>query len=225
MMTASVLCTSSVEESRAIDGYFTDIAAYIKTITPPAYPFPIDQALAGRGRPVFEATCARCHGTYGETPTYPNRLLSTLEVGTDPLLASGTAQFGKPFVDWFASSFYGELSRLAPEQGYVAPPLDGIWATAPFLHNGSVPTLAVLLDSSQRPRYWTRSFVTTDYDTSGVGWNFDVVGHGKDAEQDPRTKADIYDTTRLGYSNAGHTFGDALTPEDRAAVIEYLKTL
>ena len=225
MMTASILCTSSLAESQAIDAYFADIRAYIMSIAPPKYPFPIDQALAARGRPVFETTCARCHGTYGDSPTYPNRLLTTLEIGTDPLLASGTAEFAGPFTKWFKDSFFGDIARLEPQQGYIAPPLDGIWATAPFLHNGSVPTITQLLDSAQRPKFWTRSFKSTDFDQVGLGWNHRALDHGKKAETDPSTQRDLYDTTQLGYSNAGHTFGDALTPEDRTAVIEYLKTL
>lgn len=225
MMTASILCTSSVEESRAIDAYFADIRTWIASITPPAYPFPVDKALAGRGRPVFEATCSRCHGTYGAGSTYPNRLISTEEIGTDPVLASGAAQFGAPFVDWYKKSFFGEIARLEPQKGYVAPPLDGIWATAPYLHNGSVPTLAALLDSKTRPTYWTRTFDSTKYDPAAVGWLFTKVDHGKDAETDDSAKKALYDTTRIGYANAGHTFGDVLSDTDRAAVLEYLKTL
>ncbi len=225
MMTASILCTSSVEESLAIDAYFTDIRTWIANLDAPAYPFPIDRGLADRGRPVFDATCSRCHGTYGDGGSYPNRVISTEEIGTDPILASGTAQFAGPFVDWYKNSFFGELSRLEPQKGYVAPPLDGIWATAPYLHNGSVPTIAALLDSTQRPKYWTRSFDSKAYDPVTVGWLFTALDHGKDAETDDKTKRALYDTTRLGYANAGHTFGDALTPDDRAAVIEYLKTL
>jgi mono/diheme cytochrome c family protein len=225
MMTASVLCTSSVEESRAIDAYFADIRSWIASLDAPAYPFPVNRPLADRGRGVFDATCSRCHGTYGDGGQYPNRLISNEEIGTDPVLASGTAQFAGPFVDWFKTSFFGEISRLEPKKGYVAPPLDGIWATAPYLHNGSVPTIAALLDSTQRPTYWTRSFDSTKYDPASVGWLFDSLDHGKDAETEPKTKRDLYDTTRPGYSNAGHTFGDALSAEDRKAVIEYLKTL
>ncbi len=225
MMTASILCTSSVEESTAIDAYFADIRAYIMSIEPPRYPFAIDTALAERGRPVFEQTCSRCHGTYGASPTYPNRFLGVQEIGTDPVLASGTVEFAKPFTEWFGKSFFGQLARLEPRQGYIAPPLDGIWATAPFLHNGSVPTVGALLDSTQRPKYWTRTFVSTDFDQANLGFNIRVLDHGKKAETDPGTQRDLYDTTTVGYSNAGHTFGDALTPSDRAAVIEYLKTL
>jgi len=225
MMTASILCTSSVEESQAIDAYFADVRAYIASIEPPKYPFPIDKALADKGKPVFEATCAKCHGTYGESPRYPNRLVVLQEIGTDPILASGTAQFGPPFVKWYKDSFFGELSRLDPQAGYVAPPLDGIWATAPYLHNGSVPTIAALLDSTTRPTYWTRDFDSSSYDPKTLGWIHQRLDHGKAGEPDETKKSEIYDTTRLGYSNAGHTFGDKLTPDDRAAVIEYLKTL
>ncbi|MBX3187266.1 MAG: c-type cytochrome [Labilithrix sp.] len=225
MMTASILCTSSVEESRAIDAYFADIRAYIMSIEPPKFPFPIDQGLADRGRPVFEATCSRCHGTYGPGGSYPNKLVTLPEIGTDPVLASGTAQFGPPFVEWYKNSFFGEIARLEPKEGYVAPPLDGIWATAPYLHNGSIPTIAALLDSTQRPRYWTRTFDSKAYDAAAVGWIYTPLDHGKEGEADPTMKAALYDTTKLGYANAGHTFGDALSAEDRAAVIEYLKTL
>ncbi|MBX3261910.1 MAG: hypothetical protein KF782_19655 [Labilithrix sp.] len=225
MMTASVLCTSSVEESRAIDAYFPDVRAYIASIEPPKYPWPIDQARASLGRAVFESACSRCHGTYGAAPTYPNRLVTLPEIGTDPVLASGTAQFGPPFVAWFGDSFFGEIARLEPKEGYVAPPLDGVWATAPYLHNGSVPTVEALLDSSKRPAYWTRSFDSKDYDQAALGWKHRALARGKGGEANAAAKKSIYDTTLPGYGNGGHLFGDALSADDRAAVIEYLKTL
>ena len=111
MMAASLLCSSSVEESRAIDAHFPDIEAWITSIVPPAYAFPIDAALAKKGRGVFEATCTRCHGTYGDPATYPNKLIPLDEIGTDAVLASDQAQFGAPFVAWLKSSFFGEVSR------------------------------------------------------------------------------------------------------------------
>ncbi len=225
MMTASILCTSSVEESRTIDAYFPDVRAYIASIEPPKYPWPIDQARAGRGQTVFESTCSRCHGTYGPSATYPNRLLPVAEIGTDPVLASGTAQFADAYVDWFGKSFFGEVARFEPQQGYVAPPLDGIWATAPFLHNGSIPTIEALLDSSKRPTYWLRSFDSTAYDQAALGWKHTSLARGKAEEANPTSKKAIYDTTLPGYGNGGHLYGDPLSPDDRAAVIEYLKTL
>ena len=107
----------------------------------------------------------------------------------------------------------------------MAPPLDGIWATAPYLHNGSVPTVELLLDSQSRPTYWTRSYDSTDYTTDALGWNFQVLEYGHEGESDPVERKKIYDTTLEGYGNGGHVFGDHLSSEDRALVLEYLKTL
>jgi mono/diheme cytochrome c family protein len=225
MMTASTLCTDSVAAAEQIDAYFPDIEAYIESITPPKYPFPIDAPLAAQGEQVFASTCAPCHGTYGATGAYPNLLIAATDVGTDPTLAVGVSQFAGRFVNWFNSSYYGKIASLEPQPGYIAPPLDGIWATAPYLHNGSVPTIHALLDSASRPRYWTRTFSSTDYDQTNVGWNFTAVATGQAGETDASVKKTIYDTTQPGASNAGHTFGDVLSSSDRAAVIEYLKTL
>jgi mono/diheme cytochrome c family protein len=225
MMTASTLCTDSVAEAESIDAYFPDVAAYIASIKAPKYPFPIDQALADKGKPIFEQTCAKCHGTYGEGGSYPNLLIAADDVGTDSLLLLGSSQFADIYVKWFNESFYGKVSKLEPQDGYVAPPLDGIWATAPYLHNGSVPTIAALLESGTRPKFWTRSFESTDLDQAAVGWKFTSLAAGQDAEPTASKRVLIYDTTKPGYGNGGHVFGDALSPADRSAVIEYLKTL
>jgi cytochrome c5 len=226
MMTASALCTDAVSEAQAIDAYFPDVRAFIESIAPPKWPFDApDAQRVARGGQVFAAHCAQCHGTYGPDESYPNLVIPVDEVGTDPTLAVGAAGYAARFVNWFNSSFYGEIARYAPARGYIAPPLDGIWATAPFLHNGSVPTIEALLDSSQRPRYWTRSHQSTDYDRAALGWNFTPLDHGQDGEPNADRKRQIYDTTLPGYSNVGHTFGDSLSEDERSAVLEYLKTL
>ncbi|HET9989109.1 MAG TPA: c-type cytochrome, partial [Kofleriaceae bacterium] len=220
MMAASLLCTDSVEEAQKIDAAFVDVRAWIETLDAPKWPYTIDGDLAAKGQTVFEATCARCHGTYGDGGSYPNELVPLADVGTDPLLANGSTQFAARFVTWFDSSFWGDISRLEPQPGYIAPPLDGIWASAPYFHNGSVPTLDAILDSSKRPAAWKRSFNSNDYDATAVGWQFAVApGHAEQA--DPR----VYDTAEQGYGNGGHVFGDGLAATDRAAVLEYLKTL
>lgn len=223
MMATSTVCTDTVEEAERLAESFPDVRAYIASLEAPDWPWDVDTSLASRGRIVYEETCARCHGD--ETEDYPNELVDLDEVATDPLLAEGSSYFSPPLVDWFSRSFYGRGARLVLARGYVAPPLDGVWATAPYLHNGSVPTLAALLESSTRPTYWTRTHDSTDYDQATLGWRFTELDHGQSAEEDERMRTRIYDTTQLGYSNQGHTFGDELTADERLALLEYLKTL
>ncbi|HEU0031392.1 MAG TPA: hypothetical protein VFQ53_12225 [Kofleriaceae bacterium] len=222
MMTASTLCVDTVEEAEAIDAYFPDVRAFLLTLQPPAWTGPLDAAKVAAGKPIFEQHCARCHGTYGDTDTYPNLIVGLDEIGTDDTMARGAGQFADLYIDWFNTSFYGELSELAPAPGYIAPPLDGIWATAPYLHNGSVPTLRALLDSSTRPAFFVAS---QTYDRDAVGWQYATLTEGQAGLHPGYREADIYDTTLLGYGNGGHTFGDALTPAEHDALIEYLKTL
>ena len=222
MMTATTLCTDSVEEAEQIDSYFPDVQAFIYSLEPPEYPFEINTQLADKGKPVFERSCSGCHGTYGSDPSYPNLIVALDEVGTDPELALSATQRADRFIKWFNRSFYGRRARAAPAPGYYAPPLDGVWATAPYLHNGSVPTLETLLDSARRPTKWARSFDSTDYDEKALGWRYTEPSVDP---QDPEEKNRIYDTTRLGYSNLGHLYGDELTAQEREAVVEYLKTL
>ncbi|MDB4956850.1 MAG: uncharacterized protein JWO36_4419 [Myxococcales bacterium] len=225
MMTASLLCTESIAEAQLIDAAFVDVRAWIETMMPPVWPFAINGDLAARGKTVFHANCASCHGTYGEGGVYPNEVVPVGDVMTDSTLALGASQFADAYVQWFKASFWGQMSRLEPQPGYIAPPLDGIWATAPYFHNGSVPTLAAVLDSTRRPTYWTRTFDSGDYDQAGVGWNITAVDHGQAQEPTHAAKIKIYDTTLYGYGNGGHLYGDGLTADERTAVLEYLKTL
>ncbi len=222
MMTASTLCTDTVEEAKQIDSYFPDVQAFIYSLKAPKYPYDIDRKLAEKGQPLFEQNCSGCHGTYGDNPTYPNLIVALEEVGTDPELAISATRKEDRFIKWFNGSFYGRRATAAPAPGYYAPPLDGIWATAPYLHNGSVPTIAALLNSAVRPELWARTFDSTDYDQRALGWRFTEP---KSVPEGREARARVYDTRRFGYSNQGHTFGDELSPAERDAIIEYLKTL
>jgi mono/diheme cytochrome c family protein len=228
MMTTSTLCVDGRSEAEAIDKTFGDVRAWITSLEAPrwnpAFGGEIDPVLAAEGKDLFVATCQRCHGTYGDDDAverYPNRWVPAEEVGTDPAVALGAAHAATRFVTWFNESFYGETAHLDPKPGYVPPPLDGIWATGPFLHNGSVPTLATLLDASKRPRYWRR---TSAWNAAELGLGYTTVEVGHD-QITTNAKRFVYDTTLLGHGNGGHTYGDRLTPEQRTALLEYLKTL
>jgi len=220
IMASSLLTLRDADEAKQIDERFVDVLAYLRTIEPPPYPKPIDIKLARRGREIFQRRCAKCHGTYGADETYPNLLIGLDEIGTDPALAESAVRTYRPQIDrynqsWFTSGKHG--AKLVPRLSYVAPPLDGVWATAPYLHNGSVPTLEALLNSPRRPMRWRRSFDTSDYDFDRVGWRYAEAPRGGSPL--------IYDTTRPGLGNQGHTYGDTLSDDDRAALIEYLKSL
>lgn len=227
MMAASMLCSDSLEELDAIDQYAPDIRAYISSLDSPDYPFAIDTKVAAAGEELFTQNCSVCHGTYGNDSahSYPAALVPLEVVQTDGMLVEFMHGDGVPYLDWFNRSFLGELSLAAPGPGYVAPPLDGIWATAPFLHNGSVPSINLVLDSPGRPDYWQHTVSDTSdpgsYDQTNLGWAYEELS----ADAAANAGKALYNTQLPGYSNTGHRFGDHLAAEERAAVIEYLKTL
>ncbi|MBX3400272.1 MAG: c-type cytochrome [Gemmataceae bacterium] len=205
---------------------FRDIQAYLLSLEPPKYPFPINAKLAARGQTVFESNCAKCHGSYGEHATYPNKIVPLDEIGTD---RTRFDNIGVKFGEAYAASWFAKESPPRPIRataGYQAPPLDGVWATAPYFHNGSVPTLEGVLNSHTRPKRFTRSFRTNeeDYDKDHVGWKVTEVEPAA-RKLSPYERRKIYDTTERGRGNAGHTYGDDLSADDRRALIEYLKTL
>ena len=220
MMLKSLVCTDDLEEARTIDDWFTHVRAFIATLQPPRWPYAVDASLAaaGEGRP------ASCHGTYGEDWTYPNLVVPLEQVGTDPAYALQAVE-AERFIRWFNASFYGRGAEARPARGYVAPPLDAVWATAPYLHNDSVPSIAALLDSRLRPTFWRHQTEPREYDAAALGWRYEALEHGKDGAADGEAARRIYDTTRHGYGNGGHLFGDALGEDERRALLEYLKTL
>jgi hypothetical protein len=220
-----LLGEKSLHELKKLEPTFRDIQAYLKSIKPLRYPFATNEQSAARGRLIFEKNCSSCHGTYGSGGSYPNRIVELKVVGTDPARALGLSD---RLVAHFNSTWFGEEYPVDEElEGYQAPPLDGIWATAPYLHNGSVPTLAALLQSSKRPARFRRH-PSTDfehYDTVQVGWKFEPVSETSPPEAPPWEARFIFDTSRFGLSNAGHSFGDKLSDVERYDLIEYLKTL
>jgi mono/diheme cytochrome c family protein len=228
MMFASSLCTDDAAEVAEHLEEFADIEAYLASIEPPPYPWPVDEALAAEGQAIFECDCSGCHGTYDDDPaaeTYPNLLIPIEVVGTDDTFVGGGGGL-EVMADWFNDSWYGTLGEIVdPFVGYSAPPLDGIWATAPFFHNGSVPNIALVLDSEARPAQWKRiDYDSTNYDQTALGWPWLDPGYDQDAAPAAERKY-LYDTSKPGHRATGHTFGDHLTSQERAAVVEYLKTI
>jgi mono/diheme cytochrome c family protein len=108
-------------------------------------------------------------------------------------------------------------SPLPPKGAYEAKVLQGIWATAPYLHNGSVPTLAELL---KPPAARVTQFkVGNAYDTVNVGLAVEQTQFNATI-----TTTDC-DHLNSGNSNCGHPYGTQLSDPDKRALLEYLKTL
>ena len=224
MLLASMLCVESVEEFREVDAYAADIRAYLTSLKAPDYPFEIDAELAQAGAAIYEAECAACHGG-GKGGSYTNRVYPLEEVGTDPAYALAATDGSRDrFYDWIASSPYGDSDSAAPAAGYIAPPLDGIWATAPYLHNGSVPNLATLLRPDERPAFW-HHLSPREYDKANVGWHHERLDEAQAEVENSANRRKLYDTTLNGYGNGGHRFGEDLFPAEVKQLLEYLKML
>lgn len=260
----------------------------IVALKPPPWPrdvFPIDDALAARGRPLFEANCGGCHMEHPSTTVLDAWATSVQAVGTDPRMAKNAASrqvdsgilsgslVPRPIgarlpnpaqaTDVLANSVVGSLlagtlrgeagiqrailsdlqkvgrdqevdvvekARFlgdnlkdlfrtppnAPPGAYESRVLHGIWATAPYLHNGSVPNLWELL-TPPKDRKATFMVGSRLFDPKNVGYATD---------QSPfKSGSFVADPANAnGNGNGGHDYGTTLSEADRWAIIEYLKT-
>jgi len=181
-------------------------------IRAPRYPFTIDQPAAGRGAALYRARCASCH----DGPESDARLHAPEAVGTEPnrarLFTQAQAERLNTFLAELEIPGYRPLDvpGIRGTQKYWAPRLAGVWARAPYLHNGSVRTILELLTPpGARAKSFRRG--SQRYDTGALGY----VDEG----------AYVLDTTAQGNSNAGHDYGTDLSSAQKLELIEYLKTL
>lgn len=204
---------------------------FIGQLPPPLYPFGIDAAAADRGREIFAKNCAACHREYNDN------VYKVDVIGTDPnrsrvLNPDGLALFLRYFVasvpaDYEATDARGArykpsamaesdilYDRTKPEdQGYVTNALEGLWARAPYLHNGSVPTVYHVLVPSSRPAKFVRGVVS--YDKQNIGFDWEPAK--LDAYRAAHPTAAILDTSWDGESRLGHDTN--LTIDDQGHVV------
>ncbi|WP_407530469.1 hypothetical protein [Methylobacterium oryzisoli] len=195
------------------------VANFLHELPPSPYPFNVDITRAGRGEALFREHCAICHKPnndalyqYREIGTDMNRAAVLNDAALDLLMTGFAASCHNPDFRYTLPSgqtvepcrMQGEAvikRRTTPDrQGYITNVLDGIWARAPYLHNGSVPTLYHLLVPSSRPAQFLRG--STEYDQDHVGFAWELPGVGQAADTSPTLM--IYDTSRAGHSNSGH---------------------
>ena len=211
-------------------GAMTDVMRYLDAhASRPPYPGSVHADLAARGAQVYAARCEGCHGRYVESPTgpelaaFPNRLVPLANIGTDP----GRITYTQPEVlERFAASTFGRYIDAKAATGYVAPILTGVWATAPYLHNGSVPTLWHLLHPEQRPRRFMVGGHRLDLERVGIAGELRGQDWRYPQGYAPWSQPQLFDTTLPGHRNSGHAKQVArLDEEERRAVLEYLKRL
>jgi mono/diheme cytochrome c family protein len=186
------------------------VARWLQDLPPPRYPFAIDAALAARGGAIYRAEgCPICHDV-GADKGVVGEVTKLAEIGTDPdRLIGFTERLARDFLT-VGAGYEWQFKNYRKSDGYANSPLDGIWARAPYLHNGSVPTLWDLLSpAGQRPPRFGRG--CDRFDESKVGHRC----------EGPFS----FDTTLAGNGNQGHAYGTSLDDDARRALVEYLKTL
>ncbi len=196
------------------------VAEWALTLPPPEYPFSIDTELAQRGQAPYATYCQDCHADHRfrdgiSTGTKVGTVEPIDKVGTDPYrLNSYTYEFASNQYTLYPDSKY-QLNKFRKTNGYANQPLDGVWARAPYLHNGSVPTLRDLLNAPEdRPVKFYRGYDVFDQDR---------VGFVHDVGMENGTEYWEFDTTLPGNSNSGHVYGVYLSDEEKDAIVEYLK--
>jgi hypothetical protein len=170
-----------------------------------------------RGQQLYLRYCFRCHDFSGPDV---GKVVPLIEIGTDPgrwqSYTPKLAKIQKKYGDGYDWGWH----HFAKTDGYANQPLDGIWARAPYLHNGAVPTLWHLLQPQQdRPKSFFIGHGV--YDAENVGFRLD-------AEQVGTRKSFQFDTEQNGNSNSGHSgekYGTELPDDAKRDLIEYLKTL
>jgi hypothetical protein len=202
---------------------------WLLQLQPPKFQslFPVDAALAAAGEPIYRERCADCHDFGGKQI---GRVLPLTDeawgagqfpaarrpLHTDPWRAGMWRPEDAAAYNDYAKGYPWSFSHFRSTGGYLNVPLDGVWIRAPYLHNGSVPNLAEMLAPPEKrtPVFYRGSDV---YDPERMGF----VSGGEEA----MSKGFRFDTAEPGNSNQGHLWGTDLTPEQKRALLEYLKTL
>jgi hypothetical protein len=181
----------------------------------PRFPFAIDDALATRGGAVYRQHCASCHDWQGK---YIGETVPIDKIGTDRhRLDSYTIELAANQSTLGAGEWW-RFRHFRKTDGYVCMPLDGLWARAPYLHNGSVPTLNDLLKKPlDRPKDFFRG--DDEFDPVNVGFRSD-----RKRSDDGRLLFP-FNTAESGNGKAGHDYGTGLNDDEKKALVEYLKTL
>ncbi|MEO1016637.1 MAG: cytochrome c [Pseudomonadota bacterium] len=191
------------------------IERFLRALPAPPSPHAPNTGAANRGQILFSEYCAECHSSNGE------RTLTVIpinEIGTDPHRLAMWTDEARDAYNAYDEGYDWGFSHFQNVEGYIAEPLDGLWLNGPFLHNGSVPTLAdLLMAPEERPATFLRGLDILDSEHGGF------LAPPCDP-QNPPAKGFCYDTSLPGNSNDGHSWGTDLDVDQKADLLAYLMT-
>jgi mono/diheme cytochrome c family protein len=236
----SVLIDSALglqaENSAFFRERMADLEQWLREVPPPEYPLPIDAVLAAEGEQLFEQHCAVCHATGRD-----NRMGTVIpieEVRTDAERTHAWTLEAANAANRKVLEFDVQRTPMSkPERpGYIALQLDGLWLRAPYLHNGSVPTVRALLEPPEcRPKTFYRGFDVLDQQHVGfVSRRCETIppppGAGCPVAElqsgcMPEDAGWRYDSAQGGNGNGGHLYGTSLGADEKTALVEFLKQL
>jgi hypothetical protein len=249
------LMADGSDYERYVKEFDEQVPPYLKKVESPPYPFPVNQDRGLKGHQIYERRCAECHGSFERGAerwslnSYPGVIVE--DIGTDDQRYKFFTEVLPQFSEWPTMKSNGTDYQIGYNKGYIAPPLVGIWARAPYLHNGSVATLRQLLGKPAlrfgKFGLWPRPAEHRFYDQTNIGWKavdlssmsaLEIAEFKQSAKEnqnlrvyDPTVKFQIFDKKTVpGLKNVGHDLGAApfsgyLTPEETDALLEFLKMI
>lgn len=221
---------------------------WLETVEPPRFvdmfPDHFDPELAEKGRDIYAAECGRCHGASGRdfTGQLVGKVTPIGIVGTDRARLDNYTHDLAVNQNFLYAEYGAErFQAFRKTNGYANAPLDGLWLRAPFLHNGAVPTLWDLLTPPElRPKAFLRGYDVYDpvrmgflsrageIDPSAHDRLFCFIAHADGRAGCPAGLPEMNGTCPAGpcpgNGNQGHRYGTDLAPDQKWALIEYLKT-
>lgn len=206
----------------------TAVIRFLARDVTPRFPGPIDRERAAAGRDVYARACASCHGTYDRSLDVPRLLVFPNwagDVGTD---RSRLEVFDATLEAAVDRTGHGQRLMDAAMTGRMAAPLlSALWASAPYMTNGSIPTLRHLLEPATRPVRFMTGGHRLDLARVGIAGELSADGTWRyPAGYSPYSTPQLIDTTRRGFSNSGHEAEVRdLSASERDALLEYLKVL
>jgi hypothetical protein len=197
MLLASMLCVDSVAEFEAVDAYADDIRAYIASLEAPAYPHEIDAERAALGAAIYARGCATCHGGAGDRLPQPRRAAGR-DRHRPGLCGRGHRRLPRPVLRLDRALPLWRCRKRRPGAGLhrAAARRDLGHGALPAQRVGAEPRRAAVAARTGRATGATR--LPRAYDRDAVGWRFERLDAGQEAEADPDLRRRIYDTTRHG---------------------------